>query len=118
MLKIIDKLYPALIVGTAAAFPFASSAQTTIQQFLSTSGQILQTIINLLFIVVTIVFFWGVIKFVASAGDEEAKKQGKALMTWGIVGLAVMLVLWGIVVGLATTFGLQQTAPPVPNFIK
>ena len=53
-------------------------------------------IIGILFIIATIIFFWGIIRYLASAGDEKAKKDARNLITWGIVGLAVMAAAWGI----------------------
>jgi len=53
-------------------------------------------VIGILFIVATIAFFWGVIRYLASAGDEKAKTDAKRFIMWSIVGLAVMASAWGI----------------------
>lgn len=47
--------------------------------------------------VAIIVFFWGIIKFIANAGDEKAIEDGKKFMIWGIVGLFVIVSMWGII---------------------
>ncbi|MDD2753170.1 MAG: TrbC/VirB2 family protein [Candidatus Portnoybacteria bacterium] len=59
----------------------------------------LNQIIGLLFILVTVYFFWGVAEYVRySASGESAKlEEGKRHMIWGIIGMAVMLGAWGIV---------------------
>ena len=44
-----------------------------------------------------LVFFWGVVKFIFNAGDEEKRREGKKFMLWGIIALFVMVSLWGIV---------------------
>jgi hypothetical protein len=63
-------------------------------------------------------FVWGVVKFFIINSDEEAKReQGKQYMIWGIIALAVMLSVWGLVGILETTFGIKtsifpQVCPP------
>jgi hypothetical protein len=41
-------------------------------------------------------FFWGLTKFIGNAGDSKSHEEGKNLMIWGLVGLFVMLSLFGI----------------------
>jgi hypothetical protein len=58
-------------------------------------------------------FIWGVIKFFIINADEEAKReQGKQFMIWGIIALAVMLSVWGLVGILSNTFGLSGSVLP------
>ena len=60
---------------------------------------------------------WGVITYVVS-GDEEAKSKGRDRMIYGIIGLAVIIALWGIVKILTNTFNVNNTGkitlPTVP----
>jgi hypothetical protein len=80
------------------------------------------SVIPILFALATVLFIWGVIKFFFINVDEEAKRaQGKQFMIWGIVALAVMLSMWGLVNVLRTTFNintgsvLPQVTPPSNN---
>ena len=57
----------------------------------------LNTIVELLFVLATVYFFWGVVSYIRGTGNEEALKVGKRHMIWGIVGMTVMLGAWGIV---------------------
>lgn len=43
-----------------------------------------------------LVFFWGLAQFIRSSGDEKKVAEGKKLMTWGVVGLFIMVSIWGI----------------------
>jgi len=52
-----------------------------------------------------IVFFWGLVKFIFHAGDEEKRKQGKLVMGWGIVTLFVVASIWGIILFASLSFG-------------
>jgi len=54
----------------------------------------------------TIVFLVGVIKYVMSQGDETKLKAGRQYMLYGIIGLTVMVAVWGFVnVVIYTIFG-------------
>jgi len=58
-------------------------------------------------------FFWGLAKFIFSAGDEEKRKEGKKVMGWGIVALFVVVAIWGIVffISIALGVGIGGSAP-------
>jgi hypothetical protein len=61
-------------------------------------------------------FFWGLAKFVARVGgDEKAVTEGKNLMIWGIIGLFVMVSIWGILAFLAGEFGFGYALPLLPT---
>ena len=78
----------------------------------ATVGSILDKIAGLIGIFVPIIaglamlaFIWGVALSIFQSGDARAQSQGKSMMIWGVVGLFVMLSVWGIVTVLANTFG-------------
>jgi len=55
--------------------------------------------VNVVYIIMAIavaLFLWGIYKFIMSAGGD-GKEDGKQLMFWGIIGLFVMLSMWGLV---------------------
>jgi len=54
-------------------------------------------IIPLLFILVTIYFFWGIITYVRAGGEQKAIEAGKKHMIYGIIGMTIMASAWGIV---------------------
>lgn len=41
------------------------------------------------------IFLWGIVKYIWSAGDE-GHEQGRTLILWGLVGLFVMVGVWGL----------------------
>lgn len=70
-------------------------------------------VIPLLFALATVTFVWGVIKFFIINADEEGKReQGRQFMIWGIIALAVMLSVWGLVGILGSTFNINDSALP------
>ena len=80
-------------------------------------GQLLNAVVPVLIALGVVYFVWGVIQYVI-ASDEEAKKSGRNRIIYGIIGLAVIIGLWGLVTLLANTFGLNNNAnvvlPTVP----
>lgn len=69
---------------------------------------VLNAVIPVLVALGVVYFIWGVITYVISS-DEEAKKTGRNRIIYGIIGLAVIVGLWGLVRILTTTFGLENS---------
>lgn len=85
----------------------------TISGILSTAeNTILRPFISVLIIFAAIVFIWGLIKFIWSAGDTKKSAEGKQLMLWGIIGLFVIVAMWGLVEVLRSTFSLTEQKIP------
>ncbi|HEV7702495.1 MAG TPA: pilin [Candidatus Paceibacterota bacterium] len=78
----------------------------------TTVHNILNAVIPVMISLGVVYFVWGVVQYVI-ADAEEAKKTGKDRIIYGIIGLAVIVSLWGLVNILVTTFGLGGTAPTV-----
>jgi len=75
-----------------------------------------KTVIPLLFAVAMVIFIWGVVQFVINGDDTEKKEKGRTFMIWGIVGLTVMVGVWGLVAVVANTFGINgRVLPQLPN---
>ena len=89
----------------------------TIQSVICTVGNILDTLIPILVVLGVVYFVWGVVTYVISS-DEEAKKAGKDRMIYGIIGLVVIVAMWGLVGIVKRTFDLDQptniSIPTVP----
>jgi uncharacterized membrane protein HdeD (DUF308 family) len=49
-------------------------------------------------------FFWGIMKFILNADNDEERTKGKKVMVWGIIALFVMVSVWGLINILANTF--------------
>ena len=95
----------------------SGTAITTIQGLLCKSAEILGAILPILIALGVVYFVFGVITYVI-ASDEEAKKKGRDRIIGGIIGLAVIIGVWGLVTILNNTFGLGNVReirfPTVP----
>jgi len=68
--------------------------------------QIINPLIPVLIGIGLIVFFWGIIQFVLNADSEEKRTTGKQHMMWGIIGIFIMVSVWGIIYLLQDFFGV------------
>lgn len=68
-------------------------ADTFIQKF---TIKVLNPVIGLFIGIALIYFIWGVIEFIASGANEQKKDDGKRHMMWGIIGLTIMVCVFGI----------------------
>jgi len=105
-----------------AAAPIVALAQTgyvsscglqgsgTLFGVLCVAGKILNAVIPVLIALGVVVFVWGVVTYVVAS--EEAKQKGRMRMIYGIIGLAVIVGLWGLVSILGRTFGVGSGDNP------
>jgi len=63
-----------------------------------------------------VVFFWGIVRYMTSAGDEEKRKDARANIIFGIIGLFVMVSIWGIIYFLGGILGIEPGGSvPLPG---
>ena len=55
-----------------------------------------------------VVFLFGVLKLLASAGNEDAQTDGRRFMVYGVVTLFVMISVWGLVGVISQFSGVEQ----------
>lgn len=75
----------------------------TISQIFGNIETVVRQAIGLLFVVATFVFLWGVVTYVIAGGDEKKVSEAKSYIIYGLVGLFVMVAMWGIVNAAFTT---------------
>ena len=101
----------ALIPGVVLAAPGPCDALSGIGKIICQLQVILNTIIPFLMTLGIIYFIWGVVQYVIGDGDE-AKKKGRDHIIYGLIGLAVIVGMWGLVNIVTRTFGLSGTSAP------
>lgn len=82
-------------------------------------GTIVKKVIPILFGLAIIYFFWGLVVFLRAAGDPKAQEAGRNQMIWGVITIAVMVSVYGLVQWLQTLFNVDANAtvnvPKVPD---
>ncbi len=69
-------------------------------------SQILTPLISLVALAAFILFLFGVVKFIRTAGDAKARAEGQRQMIWGIIGLAILFGANAIVSIIKHTIGM------------
>ena len=100
--------------------PLVSFAQVTCKKNIDNISGLLnyaacflnKAIIPILSLLAWVVFIFGVVTFIRSAGDEKSKEEGKKFILWGIVALFVLVSIWGIINILSVTLGTGGVTAP------
>ena len=101
--------YYAVAATAVLLAPAIVSAQTFEDTFNRIRGFFNQ-FIPFLILIATVLFLWGVVRYITAGGDEEKIKEGRNLMIFGIIALAVMIGVWGFVnIVLSFVFGTTAT---------
>lgn len=78
---------------------------------------VIDPLVLLLIAVAVLIFLYGVVKFIGAAGDVAKRKEGKDLIIYGLIGLFVMVSVWGLVNVLVSTFSdLDTTSIQTPIY--
>ena len=68
-------------------------------------------IIPFIFTLAFLFFLWGMAMYIRGSDDVKKREESKKFIYWGIIGLTVMVSVWGIVKIVNTTFGFGNTVP-------
>jgi uncharacterized membrane protein YuzA (DUF378 family) len=102
-----------IIAGSLWALPFMAFAQTTvnssyISSLIGSAKTLLDQIVVFLIALAVVWFIWNVISY-AMSSDDDKKSKAKSQMIWGIIAIAVIVSVWGLVAILQGVFGVSTT---------
>jgi uncharacterized membrane protein YuzA (DUF378 family) len=109
--KIISATVVSSIMSLSLLGNTVFAASSTFKDLINTTiiGGILTPLVYLLIGLSVVIFIYGVFKFTIQ-DQEKSKQEGKDFMIWGIVGIFVMVSVWGLVSILTNTFKLDNSA--------
>jgi dipeptide/tripeptide permease len=61
------------------------------------------------------VIIYGVFRYIVQADNEEARKSGKKFIFWGVIGVFVMISIWGLVNIVLNILPTDPTPPESPE---
>ena len=95
------------------------SANAASPELIGLIGRINKHIINpfivLLFTVALVFFTFGMYNFFTGKDNSDSLEKGKAHMIWGIVGMAIMVSVFGIMKFLTSTLGVPDVTGNVQS---
>lgn len=103
------KTFKKIALASLAFMPVIASAQASagrITNLLGVIRDVMNFIIPLLITAGVIYFVWGVVQYIMNAGDEKAREVGRNKMVYGIIGLFVIVSMWGLVQFVGDTTGI------------
>lgn len=86
----------------------------TVFNLLFTITNIMNVVIPILITAAVLYTIYGVIKY-ATAKESEDQAEGRRVIISGIIGLFVIVSIWGLVAVLNSTFGINQGGSNVQN---
>ena len=112
-----SKLFTYFFFPAFFMLPFVAFAQATVNGtpqnlggyvtlFLSLYGLAVPILTGLAFLL----FFWGVAKFILSAGNQKELATGRSYMIWGIIALFILVTIWGIIQFMSNELSFNNNA--------
>lgn len=86
--------------------PVVTLAQrTTVWTTFSVAFDIVASLLTMGGTLAVVAFFYGLANFILISGDEKKRDGAKSIMIWGVVGMFVMVTIWGILGFMQATLG-------------
>ena len=94
------KLVFHILGASTALFTLANhayAATALIKTIINNVIDVVKLLIVLVFTLALVVFGWGVVKFIMEADNPEGVKKAKSLIIWGVIAMAVLASLTGLI---------------------
>lgn len=109
------KIFTTISLYMFPVLVLADDTVTGADSLITKINSILKSVFPIIISIAVIYFVYQVMMYTIS-GDEDKKKAAKDGMIYGIIGLFVMVSIWGLVGILSGTFGFgTQTTPTLPG---
>lgn len=106
-MKTIKKLIPFGLMAT----PFVAGAVSDAFQLFDLAEDILNRLVPIFIAAAVVILLVAIVNYIRAGEDEEKRGKAKNLMIYGIIGLFVMVSVWGLVNILGGTFNLDEDVP-------
>ncbi|MDO8619852.1 MAG: hypothetical protein Q7R64_00690 [bacterium] len=102
--------------GASSSFSDDESGQiTTFGGLLNQINSLLNAIVPVLVGLGVFVIIYGVFGYIQHSADEEKRDEAKKFIVWGVVGVFIMVSIWGFVNILINSFDLKKTPVQVES---
>jgi len=71
-------------------------------------GNIVAPIVEFVFVLAILIFIWGILGFFKGAEDASARETGKQHILWGVIGIGIMISVYGIIRLVYDTIGISS----------
>ncbi len=84
---------------------------TTLHGLITLFYAIINTVVPFLIGLGVFVIIYGVFAYLSHAGEEEKRTEARQFVLWGVIGVFIMVSIWGLINILVNTFDFKRTAP-------
>ena len=90
-------------------FSIIPTAEASVETLMKSIDRvIINPLIVLLFALAVVYFIYGLARYLLSPDNEEVRKSSKAQMLWGIIGMFIMVSVFGILSLIMNTLGVKD----------
>lgn len=113
------KLLKIFALGAASVAPLLVFGQpeVTFTGLLNQIAVITNATIPFILGLAVVVIVWGVFNYIVGAGDEEKRAEAKKYIIWGVIGVFIMLSVWGLVNVVKSSLVLQRLPARIPSAV-
>ena len=105
-------IYAALAFSPVLALADTTAINNTAVGLATTFDAVIKLLVPAFFGLAIVYFFYGVAKYVLAAGDPKKASEGKSIMIYGVIAIAVMALLYGIITFLGSSLGITTGSTP------
>lgn len=69
---------------------------------------IISPIVGVMFLLAFVLFVYGIFGMISSSDDSDKRNSGKRSILWGVIGMVIMLSVFGIIRLIAATVGVEN----------
>lgn len=92
------------ILGSLLASQAQAQNFTNFENGVGTLTRYINLLIPLIIGLAVFLFIFGLLKYVTAGGDEDKIKEARNFIIFGVIGIAVMISVWGLVNIVVTIF--------------
>ncbi len=85
----------------------------TFATFVDRIVNLIQALVPLVFGFAILVFLYGLLGYMINIGDESKRRESIRFIVYGLIGLFVMISIWGLTSAVSGTFGFEFGIPRV-----
>lgn len=90
-------IYTSIFLGLVAMPHIAFAQPKDFKELINIFIDVIQSAIPVVVGLAVLFFFWGLVKYIFSQGNEESKIEGKNIMVWGLIGLFFIFSIYGVI---------------------
>ena len=94
-------------VKVVAAPPIEESRIVDLESLFQLFGELVGWIMMFVILVAVVMIIWAGFNFITASGDETKTKKGKSMLTYALIGVAIVLAVRGLITLVGAIVGVD-----------